>query len=407
MYFLIQSLFFKKKVLGNYIPSLFNTFANEGITRKSENIKQQIELDRLPIKVNKINNETNELEKKKKLLSLPSTTIPFISEVVTAFYPVIQDSQNFKVEFTSGMMEQLKNGTAKIMEAKDGTGYRGMAIAAEGKPVIKEHAKLIQNIDPALVLNASFQLASIVVAQQHMQQINQSLKYIKRQLDDIKKLHMNEYLFHAKGNIDYFEVRVIPHFQANGSFDWAIKNQAELRFNTTMDMLPSILSLQLDLLRKVESVKDSVYFGNIFVEEAEVTKLKQILNEYSEHQEIIDLYLKWLNEMYVPYLSVAGYSETEIRAVVSKIKVLEDKNILSYQKISQKINKWADSFKIKLFRINEKSYIEKSTCAVMAALPHPVTQSRTKPIIDGINQPLEIIVEYLDKNKINTYLIET
>ncbi|MEH7309369.1 hypothetical protein [Neobacillus drentensis] len=401
---LVIKLQANKKKLSSRNPSSYNS--NIKIYNKYEIKQKQEVLDQLPIIVDKVKIQKQELEKNKKL-SLPNTAIPLISEVLTAFYPVIQDSEKLKVIFSPEMMGQIKDGTAKFMEAKDGTGFRAMAIATEGKPIIKEHAKLIQDIDPTILLNASFQIASVIVAQQHMQQINQSLKQIKQQLDDIKKFHMNEFLFHAKGNIDYFEVRVIPHFQASGSFDIAIRNQAEYRFNKTMDMLPNIMALQQDLMLKVDNIRDSVYFGKMIGEENEVTKLREILNDYSEHQRIINLYFKWINEMYIPFLRASGYSISEITAVENKVKSLEDANISCYEEIFNRVIRWTDSFKVKFFRINEEKYIEKATSTVRSALPTQIPQFRAAPILNGIDQPLEMIVEYIDNNQFNTYLVES
>lgn len=350
MFFLIKLLLNKNKLSDNGNPLIYDPSFGENLTKRYTKQQKQ-QLEHLPIKVNKVNIESKELERNKKLL-LPRTALPFLSEVVTAFYPVIRDSDKLKVVFTPEMMQQFKKGTAKMMKTKDETGFRAMAVAATGKEKIKEHAKLIQEIDPALVLNASFQLASVVVAQQHMQQINRSLKQIKQQLDGIKNLHMKEYLFHAKGNIDYFEVRVIPHFQANGRIDPVIRNQAEDRFNKTMDMLPNMLSQQQDLSTKIDTIKGSVYFGKAFGEEKEVTDLKKILKEYAEFQEIIELYFKWINEMYVPFLSTCRYSDSEIVAVEKKVKEFEEANISCYKEIYQKIIRWTDLFKVKFFRIN-------------------------------------------------------
>ncbi len=366
---------------------------------------QVLLLEQLPIKVNKVKMDSKELKQNTKL-ALPVTAYPVINEVVQAFYPVIQDRDKLKVIFTPTMMEELKKGTAKLMDTKDGVGFRAMAVATEGRQKIMEHAKLVQEINPALILNASFQLASVIVAQQHMQHINQSLKQIKRQLEKLRDFHMKEYLFHAKGNIEYFELRVIPHFQAYGTFDFNMRIQAENRFNKTIDILPNILNKQQSLLGDIENVKTSVYFGKIFAEEEkEVKELKQILNDYSECQEIIDLYFKWVREMYIPFLITCGYSDIEIQAIEQRVKEFEVRNLNNYKGLHTKIKQWTDKFKVKLFRINEKKYLETSISAVKAALPKPISTFETKSIINNTNQPLEMIIEYLNNGEMNTYLV--
>ncbi|MCI2254215.1 hypothetical protein L2D08_07550 [Domibacillus sp. PGB-M46] len=371
--------------------------------REIKQKQKQKQLEQLPIKVNKIDVIPQELKYKNKL-SLPSSTMPVISEVVTAFYPTIRDGDKLKIVFTPEMMEKFKNGTAKVMQTKDGTGYRSMAISAQGSPKILEHAKIIKEIDPALVLNASFQLASVVVAQQHMQQINQRLKQIKYQLDELKKLHMKDYLSHAQGNINYFEVRVIPHFRENGKFDDVIRNQGEDRFNKTIDILLNMLSLQKDSLNKLTNIKNGVFFGKLFGEEEFIKEAKRTLEEYNDIQEIINLYFKWLKEMYIPFLYACGYSEGEIQAVVFKISEFENENNNSHKAIHQRVTEWSDSFSVKAFRFKEKEYIEKSTKSVKAVLPAPLTNFKAPTIVDGVNKPLEMIVEYSDRQEMKTYL---
>lgn len=364
-------------------------------------------LEQLPIKVNKVEIDSKELKQNTKL-ALPLTAYPVLNEVVQAFYPVVQDHDKLKVIFTPTMMEEFKKGTAKLMDTKDGGGFRAIAVATEGKQKIKEHAKLVQEINPALVLNASFQLASVVVAQQHMQHINQSLKQIKRQLEEIRNFYMNEYLFHAKGNIEYFELRVIPHFQAYGTFDFNIRIQAENRFNKTIDILPNILNKQQFLLDEIENVKTSVYFGKIFAEEEKaVKKLKNTLGDYSRYQQIIDLYFKWIKEMYIPFLMTCGYSDIEIKAIEQRVKEFEIRNLNNHKEVHTKIKQWTGKFKVKLFRINEKKYLETSINAVKAALPKPISKFETKSLNTNTNQPLEMIIEYLNNGEINTYLVKS
>lgn len=402
----IQLLSAKKKQSVEAKLTTNDTSLEEKLVAKYAKQQYFQSLEQLPIKVNKVNLDPKGLKPHKKL-PLPDTAIPCLSEVVTAFYPVIRDGEMLKVVFKPEMMEQLKNGTAKMMEAKDGIGFRAMAVAAEGKQTIMEHAKLIKEIDPTLLFNASFQLASVVVAQQHMQQINQSLKQIKLQLEDIKNFQLDEYLFHAKGNIEYFEVRVIPHYKANGAIiDSSLRNRAEGRFDQTINMLPHMLEKQEELLKRVEKIRNWFVIGNIIGENKKVIDLIQVLNEYKKYQEIIDIYFKWLNEMYVPFLSICGCSDMEIKAVEEKIRKSEEGNLDCYEKAKEKVDNWIGKFEVK-FRFNEDRYIESCTNAVKAELPKPVSKFNATPIINGIDQPLEMIVEYLDNNNMNTYLVET
>lgn len=368
-----------------------------------ELIEQSNNLQQLPIKVSKFDITPQEL-KNKKSISLPISTIPVLSEVITAFFPVVHDYDKLKIIFTPEMMKNFKNGTVRLMESNNKTGLRAMAVTSDGSHRILEHAKLIKHIDPALVMNASFQLASVVVAQQHMQQINQSLKQIKNRLSDIKKLHMNEYLFHARGNIDYFEVRIVPHFQSNGEFDPIIRNQAEDRFNKTMDILPNMLSLQNDESNKLDTIRKGVFFGSAFREEEFIKEAKKALEKFSDFQEIINLYFRWINEMYIPFLWACGYSDVEIKAVEARVRKFENENKGNHKAIHQKYNVWSDSFKVKIYRFNEDKYIQKNRNAVKAALPQPIDKVELPSINDGIKKPLELIVEYCDNNQMKTYL---
>lgn len=404
---IIVSLIQRKKKV-RYLEAKKVTFVEEVNETELEMFKQKRKdnLEPLPFQVRKVEHQNNFAEPVEENI-LPKSISPMVTGLITAFYPVVKDYQKFKVVFSPEMMEKFKDGTAKLMQAKDQSGFRAIATSAEGKSEIFEHATLIRNVDVGMLLNASFQVASVIVAQQHLKQINQSLRDINRSLENISEFLKDEILFHAKGNIEFYEIRVIPHFKANGGFDPVIKNQAEVRFTSTIDKLPHLLHDQEKLLKDIKNAtqKNSVMLGKISAEkERFIREIKDLLKNYSENNEIILIYFRWLNEMYVPFLYAAGYSNTEIKAIKDKVAEFEKKNQELYDEVYRVVHNWTNSFtvKAKVINIKREKYVRNATKSVNSSLPSSAIINKPVYAIDH-KDPLEITVEYKN-NEVISYL---
>lgn len=122
---------------------------------------------------------------------------------------------------TSRYMEVVINGP--LLQASDGDGFRAMAKAAQGV----EHGRLYEATALSNLVNAAavWQIASVVVAQKHLADINAKLSELKSGISKIIDFQRNERKSLLTGAIRYFE-QVAPSVLV-GETSEGIRHQIE------------------------------------------------------------------------------------------------------------------------------------------------------------------------------------
>ncbi len=152
------------------------------------------------------------------------------------------------------LMEVVINGN--LVRAADGNGLR--AIAMEGGK-IKEHARLFEvgNLQTAINAAAVWQVASVVVAQKHLADINKKLDEIKAGVKDLSSFLNEQRRSRIKATYDYLN----QAYQAirGGELPAAIRTQLE---SCERDLLEIQHHLGQEHQRVVDSkVKHAETFG--------------------------------------------------------------------------------------------------------------------------------------------------
>lgn len=205
----------------------------------------------------------NCLEKKNEEISRLSQLFHAVPNAVTA--------ENVR---KTKYMEVVINGS--LIQAKDGNGFRAIARGADSK--FTEHARLFSPSKLSKIVNASalFQVASTVVAQQHLADISAKLEDIKEGINNIENFQLNERESEVVAAIEYFE-QVAPII-IGGDFSKSVLNQIEAQE-------PILLKIQTHLMTDIKNLnlekemKDKDTFGT----ESMVTEIGKYQDKINSH----------------------------------------------------------------------------------------------------------------------------
>lgn len=192
-------------------------------------------------------------------LSRLSPLLQTIPNLITT--GVAQSSQYFRVEI---------NGP--LAAAKDGNGLRAFSRSAEGK--FTEHARLFQDNQLASLVSSAalFQIASAVVAQQHLADISAKLSDILAGVERIEQFLQTERESKISGSIKY--LRQIAPVLLNGDLDASIRTQLEAR-EAQLVQIQEHLKTELEgITQKIRELNISTTFGT--------SKLKAALEKEQE-----------------------------------------------------------------------------------------------------------------------------
>jgi hypothetical protein len=163
------------------------------------------------------------------------------------------------IQKTNYMEVVIKAGN--LTNAKDGNGYIGIVIGSNGK--ITEHARLFDPEKLSNLVNASalFQIASVVVAQKHLADINEKLIDIKNSVENIEEFQKNQRKTKIIGTIEYFEQVASSVF--TGEFSIAILNQIEAKECELIEIQKHLIIDIESLTKKGVEDKDKVGTGDM------------------------------------------------------------------------------------------------------------------------------------------------
>lgn len=187
---------------------------------------------------------------------------------------------NFLIQSVPNLTASAHINNTKYMEIKinnplakaaDGNGFRGFARDKDGN--IIEHVRLFDSKNLSKIVNfaAIYNVASLVVAQKHLADINQSLKNIEEKLNDISEFQTNERKSKIQGVIKYYS-QITNNIIKNGgkpeTSQLLEKNECNL-----LSIQEHILKDINDLLNR-KSIEDTDTFGT--------ESLAKSINNYQE-----------------------------------------------------------------------------------------------------------------------------
>ncbi|MPQ68537.1 MULTISPECIES: hypothetical protein [unclassified Pseudomonas] len=181
---------------------------------------------------------------------------------------VAKSNQYFRVEI---------NGP--LAATRDGNGLRAFSRSADGK--FTEHARLFQdsNLTNLVSSAALFQIASAVVAQQHLADISAKLSDILAGVERIEQFQQNKRESQITGSIEY--LRQIAPALLNGQHNNSVHAQLEAQ-EVQLGQIQKHLKLELDdITKSIRTLNISTTLGTKKLKEA----LEKTLDRFSHSLE--------------------------------------------------------------------------------------------------------------------------
>ncbi|MGF9964518.1 hypothetical protein [Bacillus rhizoplanae] len=190
----------------------------------------------------------------------------------------------YELVFTDEIKMELKKGTVHLMESTKNAAFkRGSVVDETGKIVSQAELKKMK-IKPVQLKNLAFGVATVIVSQEHLQDIKQELSVLNSKIDNITGMMSNEYLGRAKGTYRYMKDSAYPLYN---SHIWQDSNKIELerRYHQTIDDIET-------LLRNLELIKDNIgkVASKVFINyKSEYKEIEYISNEFNKFTEILEI----------------------------------------------------------------------------------------------------------------------
>ncbi|MCK6208352.1 hypothetical protein KZX50_23240 [Bacillus infantis] len=191
----------------------------------------------------------------------------------------------YEVVFSEAIQEELKKGTTKLMDSVNKEGYqRAMAVNERGR--IIEHGNLkVQKYNPAQLKALAMNTLTVVVSQEHLQEIRKELEKIHLSLDRLISMRKNEYYGQAKGTYDYLK-RAYTIYQ-NNEISERVMAQLESIYRENISSIYSIMKDLDDVTNQVSVLKKKVWMWQT---KEQLTNLNKIVSEYIDYENLLNLY---------------------------------------------------------------------------------------------------------------------
>jgi uncharacterized protein YaaW (UPF0174 family) len=158
--------------------------------------------------------------------------------------------------------------------------HRGFVRGANGE--IIEHVKLTSADNLHNIFNAAalFQVASVIVAQKHLADINQKLTEIKKTVDDIHKFQKDERETNMTGAIDYFK-QIAPSILA-GELRNSYESQIEKYEGELLSIRNHLVKDIRNLNSEIKNLKNTDMLGSEGMQRAIENHQNKIFSLYQQ-----------------------------------------------------------------------------------------------------------------------------
>lgn len=198
-------------------------------------------------------------------LDLGSVSISRLSALIQAVPSVLAPAR----VAGKNLMEVVIKGD--LVKASDGNGLRAIAMGPKG---MAEHARLfeVKNFQSMLNAAAIWQLASVIVAQKHLTDINHQLDEIRLSIQDISKFLDNQRKARIQSTYDY--LRQVQQAIGSGELPGSVRNELE---SCERDLLEIQRHLEQEFRQRVdEKVAHSEMVGTAELTRGITSKLDRI-----------------------------------------------------------------------------------------------------------------------------------
>jgi hypothetical protein len=267
-----------------------------------------------------------------ELFRLAKSNAPFISK----------GKEVFEVAFSESIQEEIKKGSAKMMNSLKKDGYkRAMAINERGKIVEHENLKPVK-YNPAQIKALAMNTLTVVVSQEHLKEIKKELETIQQSLSRLISMQKNKYYGRAEGSYDYLQRAY--NMYLNGEINERVMNQLESIYRENISSIRSITRDIGDITSQVSNLKKKIW---IWQAKEQLTKLKSIVDEYNDYEKLLKLCFMNVNGC-IKLMQLYGESQNSIdHSIATTNNLLEMINGTKKQFLLD-LNSYSEEFQTKL-----------------------------------------------------------
>ncbi|WP_088006829.1 hypothetical protein [Indiicoccus explosivorum] len=329
-------------------------------------------------------------------VNLPPIATNDIARTFAAGAIAFQDSKAFKVQFSPEIVEGIKNGTVSFLKRQDDTGLLP-TVTKKGVKGFYKQATLVQNVNPALVANASFNLLSAAVGQKQLADIQKSLKSIDEKVGDLLKSRDNDFRGSITGGFKYFKEAVERYQSGATSINGPEDHQIEEKYREIITDIETLHKDMRDGLEKVDGLKKGEWIRRI-KQPAFLKDLEKYLEGFDSKQEIVKLNLNFIDTCYIPYLTVVRGYENVIPTSRTYQKLMKEHNEL-IQEMNNKLINIGRDFDVKI-ALRKENYKARAIEGVNGKLIEPIEASGYNPI----HIPSQLLIEKGIDGKVYAYV---
>ncbi|MBG0973002.1 hypothetical protein [Bacillus sp. SRB3LM] len=257
----------------------------------------------------------------------------------------------YELVFTDEIKMEFKKGTIHLMDSVRNAGFkRGMAVDGTGKIVAQAELKKMK-FKPGQLKNLAIGVATVIVSQEHLQEIKQELSVLNKKVDEVIGMMKNEYVGRAKGTSRYIKDNLYPLYN---SYSWTDSNKIELerRYHQTIDDIEILLENLKSMKDGIDRIKKSVWIS--YKEEYE--KIESLSRDFKNQEEVIEVSLQNAILLF-KYRQLHGLDIAIEKNTRESLEELYRSFIEAHNDFQKEIKKFIADFKIKFFTSKNENEI--------------------------------------------------
>lgn len=300
-----------------------------------ELVKDEQSATVLPIVLDDVSN--------KEEITVGSDTVQLLKRVVQSVgVPVAMQSLGkkpaYELVFSPEVEAALKKGVYSLRKSKEDGYWR--AFAVDGKNAIKAQANLKQ-VNPLQVRRIALDLATTVVAQEHLREIKQALDKIETIVSKLVTMKLNEYHGQARSSFNYLD-RVYV-FLKTDTVDSKITHQLENNYKTDIDTVYALLKHIDDPLGELYDLKKRAL---VFKEATKIKAMKDVIGEFQEYEELVYMFLLSLQGE-IHAMRMLGDPEETIEQATKQVNAIGQEFEAKRQSFHQGLQSFEQEFKVR------------------------------------------------------------
>ncbi|MDA2598604.1 hypothetical protein PDQ40_23440 [Bacillus cereus group sp. Bc061] len=258
----------------------------------------------------------------------------------------------YELVFTDEIKMEFKKGTIHLMDSVKNAGFkRGMAVDGAGKIVAQAELKKIK-FKPGQLKNLAIGVATVIVSQEHLQEIKQELSVLNKKIDEVIGMMKNEYVGRAKGTYRYIKDNIYPLYN---SYSWTESNKIELerRYHQTIDDIEILLGNLKSMKDGIGDINQRVWIS--YKEEYE--KIESISRDFKNFEEVIEVNLQNAILLF-KYRQLHDLDAAIEKSTKESLEELYGVFIETHNDFQKEIKKFIVDFKIKFFTSKNENEIK-------------------------------------------------